>query len=84
MLYHRPIYYAISHILVGFIAVWYPILGVIGIIYQFIQYILNVRFFPIELTWRPGNNLYHTSVKLFEIGIGYILGYIVKYGKPAL
>jgi hypothetical protein len=84
MLYDRPIYYAISHILIGFIAVWYPILGVIGVIYQLAQYILNVRFFPVEGTWRPGNNLYHTGIKLLEMGLGYILGYIIKNGLPTI
>jgi hypothetical protein len=84
MLYDRPIYYAISHILIGFIAVWYPIVGVIGVLYQLAQWILNIRFFPVEGTWKKGNNAYHTGMKLFEMAIGYILGYIVKHGIPTL
>jgi hypothetical protein len=84
MLYERPYYYAISHILIGFIAVWYPIIGVIGIMYQLTQYILNIRFFPVKLDWEKGNNIYHTGMKFLEIGIGYILGYIVKNGFPTV
>ncbi len=82
MLYERPSYYAISHILIGFMAVWYPVIGIIGIIYQLAQYILNIRFFPVELSWEKGNNIYHTGMKVLEIGIGYLLGYLVKNGKP--
>ena len=84
MLYERPFYYAISHILIGFIAVWYPVVGVIGVMYQLAQFILNVRFFPIELTWEKGNNLYHTGLKVLEIGIGYSIGYIIKNGLPTI
>ena len=84
MLYERPYYYAISHILIGFIAVWYPVIGVIGVMYQLAQWILNVRFFPVELSWKPGNNRYHTGMKLFEIGLGYTIGYIIKNGFPTL
>jgi hypothetical protein len=78
LIYQRPYYYAISHILIGFIAVWYPVIGVIGVIYQLAQWILNVRFFPVEGTWRPGNNAYHTGLKLSEIALGYMLGYVIK------
>lgn len=78
MLYERPYYYAISHILIGFIAVWYPIIGVIGVLYQITQWILNVRFFPVKGTWEKGNNLYHTGMKLFEMGIGYGIGHIIQ------
>jgi hypothetical protein len=84
MLYERPYYYAISHILIGFIAVWYPIVGVIGVLYQLAQYILNVRFFPIELTWEKGNNAYHTGMKVFEMILGYILGSLVKNGESII
>ena len=75
MLYERPYYYAISHIVIGLIAAWYPIIGVLAILYQAIQYVLNVRFFPITMTIKKGNNIVHTGLKLVEIGIGYGIGY---------
>ena len=84
MLYERPPYYAISHILIGFIAVWYPLVGIVGVIYQLIQYIFNIRVFPITMSIKNGNNLGHTSLKLVEIGLGYALGYVIKPHWPKL
>ena len=77
MLYERPPIYAISHIGIGFIAAWYPIIGVIGIIYQLAQLILNIRFFPLQFSWAKGNNIHHTTVKLLEMLLGYCLGYFI-------
>ena len=77
MLYERPPIYAISHILIGFIAVWFPIIGIIGLIYQLAQYILDIRTFPRELKIEKGNSWQHTSLKLAEMGIGYMIGYII-------
>ena len=78
MLFERPPIYAISHILIGFIAAWYPTIGVIAIVYQLLQYILNIRFFPITLSWKHGNHIEHTSLKLFEIAIGYVIGTLIR------
>lgn len=77
MLYERPPIYAISHIIIGFIAVWFPIIGIIGIIYQLAQYILDIRTFPRELKIEKGNSWQHTTLKLTEMGIGYLIGYII-------
>jgi hypothetical protein len=68
----------ISHILFGFLAVWFPWVGWLAILYQILQLIFNVRVFPIEGVIKEGNNLAHTGLKLLEIGLGYGLGYIVK------
>ena len=78
MLYERPYYYMISHILIGFISVWYPIVGILGIIYQLLQYFLNIRIFCIEMRIKKGNSIDHTALKIFEIVIGYSLGYIIN------
>jgi hypothetical protein len=78
MLYERPYYYAVSHLLIGFFAAWFPIVGVIGVVYQLGQLLFNVRCFPVELRCEEGNNIYHTGMKVFEMGIGYIVGRFFK------
>ncbi len=79
MLYKRPSYYMVSHILFGFLAVWYPWIGVTAVTYQLLQYILNVRVFPIERRILHENTAMHTALKLAELGIGYALGYYVRF-----
>ncbi len=74
MLYDRSPIYAITHILIGFIAVWYPIIGIGGLIYQVGQLVLNIRAFPFEGKIRKGNNIYHTGLKVAEMGLGYAIG----------
>ena len=77
MLYERPTFYAITHILIGFIAVWYPIVGILGVGYQLMQYVLNIRTFPREFQIKKGNSWQHTSLKLAEMALGYGLGLLV-------
>jgi len=74
MLYPRPSYYMISHVAIGFIAAWIPILGILAVLYQVGQYALNIRTFPFEMTYKEGNSLQHTGLKLAEMLGGYILG----------
>ncbi len=50
--------------------------GVIGVLYQFIQYMLNIRVFPIEGKILLGNSIQHTGLKLAEMGLGYMVGII--------
>lgn len=76
--YERPPMYAVSHVLFGFLAVWYPLVGFLALMYQLGQLIYNVRIFPVEGTIRPGNSVAHTAVKVGEMGIGYIVGLAVK------
>lgn len=77
MLYDRPGFYAITHIVIGFIAVWYPIVGILGITYQLMQFFLNIRTFPREFMIKKGNSWQHTSLKLAEMALGYIIGLFV-------
>ena len=77
MLYDRPPFYAISHILIGLIAVWFPFIGIVGILYQLTQYAFNVRTFPRELRIEKGNSWQHTGLKLFEMAVGYSIGLIL-------
>ena len=78
MLYERPYYYLLSHIIIGFVAVWYPSIGILGVLYQVLQYIFGIRFFILEMKIRNKNSFYHTILKLAEISIGYILGRVTK------
>lgn len=76
--YYKPWYYTASHVATGFIAVWYPIIGLIALLYQIGQLIFNVRVFPVERRILHGNSFQHTFKKLTEILLGYTIGYLVK------
>lgn len=76
--YYKPWYYTVSHILIGFSTVWYPIIGILALIYQLGQLFFNVRVFPIEWKISEGNSIEHTFKKLFEILLGFVIGLIVK------
>jgi hypothetical protein len=77
-LYDRPPHYAISHILFGFAAVWFPIIGILAVAYQLLQYVFNVRTFPVEWRIEKGNSVAHTGLKLAEMALGYTFGSIIK------
>ena len=79
--YERPHYYAVFHMLFGFSAVWFPIIGVLAILYQVLQFAFNIRFFPLEMVIRKGNSVEHTAVKICEIAFGYIIGKIARLSK---
>ena len=74
MIWERPMIYRIIHVLSGFAAYSYPILLFAIIGYHFLQYILNVRFFLFEGTYRSGNSLEHTALKLVEVAVGWLGG----------
>jgi hypothetical protein len=77
-IYDRPAFYFFTHLLMGFAAAWYPIIGILAILYQLGQLAFNVRVFARELKILKGNSVAHTFVKLMEIGLGYLLGSVVK------
>jgi hypothetical protein len=76
-LYERPRYYAASHLFFGFIAVWFPLVGILALVYQLGQYVFNIRAFPVEGRIEPGNSWQHTGLKLFEMAVGYLAGTLV-------
>lgn len=78
MLFERHPIYRVSHVLLGFIGVWYPLVAVLAVAYQVIQYVLNVRVFPMEGRIKKGNTVQHTGMKLFEVFVGYTLGIFTK------
>ena len=73
----HPIYF-ITHLILGFVGYFYPMVlyGTIG--YQVLQYGMDVRFFLFEGVIKSGNSLEHTAMKLGEVGIGYILAVLYK------
>ncbi len=78
LFYKRAPYYIFIHLLFGFIAAWIPSIGIFAVLYQVLQFIFNVRVFPVEGVIRPGNSIAHTSLKLGEMAIGYGVGLLVK------
>jgi hypothetical protein len=77
-LYERPPHYALSHILFGFVAVWFPSIGILAVTYQLLQFALNVRTFPVEGRIEKGNSVAHTGLKLAEMAAGYALGWGIQ------
>ncbi len=78
-LYERPRHYAVSHVLLGFLAAWVPIIGILAVVYQLGQLGFNVRVFPVEGKILSGNSVEHTGLKLAEMLLGYILGRLVRH-----
>jgi hypothetical protein len=72
MIYEKPIYYTLFHILIGFLSYDYPILFWGFLIYQGLQYVLNVRFFVIEWKIAQENSWQHTALKVGEFFVGYL------------
>ena len=81
MIYPKPFHYTLSHVIIGFLAAYYPWVGVIAIVYQLTQLVLNVRFFPAEWVVRQGNSVEHTFMKLSEIGLGYLIGLFLRRAR---
>lgn len=76
--YEKPIYYTIIHILIGIIAYYYTTVGVIYLMYQFLQLYLNKRFFLFQWKIEHGNTLVHTLIKIGESMIGWLGAYGVN------
>jgi hypothetical protein len=77
-LYERPRHYAVSHMLFGFLAAWFPVIGILAVVYQLGQLFFNVRVFPVEGKVLSGNSVQHTGLKLAEMLVGYIVGRLVR------
>lgn len=73
----HPIY-LVTHVILGAIGYFYPEVLYATIGYQFIQYILNIRFFLFEGVIKSGNTLNHTLIKLGEVAVGYIFIMLYK------
>ena len=79
MLFERAPIYAVTHILAGFLGAWYTVILVLAVVYQLSQYFFHVRFFLFELSIKSGNSIQHTSLKLLEILLGYLIGLFVRF-----
>ena len=66
------------HIGFGFATAWYPLFGWFVFFYHMIQYALNQRWFVFEQRIEEGNTLEHTTFKVTESLIGYLIGMIAK------
>ncbi len=85
--YDKPFIYTLSHIVAGAIAVFYPLVLWLFLVYQLLQLALDVRFFGLSREIRPGNNPLHTARKLGEFVSGYSVTWFLKNpwssSKPA-
>lgn len=70
--------YLITHLILGFVGYFYPavLYGTIG--YQLLQYGIGMRFFLFEGVIKSGNTIEHTTMKLGEVAIGYIIAIVYK------
>ena len=75
MEYHTPPLYMASHVIMGMIAYFYPILIVLIIGYQLLQLALNCRFFLFSWKIERGNSAIYTLYKIMQYAVGYAVGY---------
>jgi hypothetical protein len=73
-----PTHYVLSHFVTGFIGAYYPIIAILGLLYQLGQYYYGVRVFPLEGKIIKGNSPYITSVKITQLAVGYLIGALLK------
>ena len=76
MQFQTPPLYFISHILLGMLSYFYPLIIILIIMYQFLQLAINGRFFLFEWEFKTGNSLIYTLYKISQ----YVLGYALVYG----
>jgi hypothetical protein len=74
----HPIY-LVSHVILGFIGYFYPLVLYATLGYQFVQYILDIRFFLFESAIKSGNSIEHTAIKLGEVGVGYVIALLYDH-----
>jgi hypothetical protein len=72
-IWEKPPIYTLIHVVTGVVGYFFPWVLVASVLYHFLQYALDVRFFALEGTYEEGNSLEHTAVKLAEIGVGYTM-----------
>ena len=72
VIYEKPSKYLIIHVTLGIISFFYRPLIWIFLAYQFLQLVLNKRFFIFEWRIKKGNSIEHTVVKLLEFFAGFL------------
>jgi hypothetical protein len=73
LVYEKPFYYALIHVVAGFLAFHYTWVGIVFVMYQLVQLFLNKRFFVFEGKIKDGNSATHTAFKLGEFSIGMLI-----------
>jgi hypothetical protein len=76
-IWNKPPIYTLIHVLTGVAGYFFPWVLIATVLYHFLQYFLDVRFFVFEWTYEEENSLEHTFMKLAETAIGYGLAYLV-------
>jgi hypothetical protein len=82
--YKKPLYYGLIHVFSGFVAFYYSWFGIVFLLYQLSQLILNKRYFIFQWKIEEGNSLSHTAFKLSEFLVGLLIGYIIHKSFPKL
>ena len=79
MLYDKPFYYVIIHIIIGIISYYNMYYGILFIVYQLFQLYLQKRFFLFQWTVKEGNSIQHTVIKIGECAIGWAGAFLLHY-----
>ena len=79
--YKKPFYYALIHVVAGFLAFHYTLFGVVFIMYQLLQLYLHKRFFVFEGKIKDGNSARHTAFKLGEFLIGMLIAFVISCSR---
>ena len=77
LVYEKPFYYALIHVVAGFLAFHYDWVGIVFVLYQLVQLFLNKRFFVFEGKIKDGNSATHTAFKLGEFSIGMLIAFVI-------
>ena len=78
LVYEKPFYYALIHVVAGFLAFHYTWVGIVFVMYQLVQLFLNKRFFVFEGKIKDGNSATHTAFKLGEFSIGMLIAFAIS------
>ncbi len=73
----KPPIYIATHIGMGIVSFFFPVLIAVFTVYQLVQYFLDVRFFIPERQIREKNSTLHTAIKFAEFGVGLLIGYAI-------
>jgi hypothetical protein len=84
VIYEKPSAYLIVHVLLGVVSAFFiPVLWMfLG--YQFLQLLLNKRFFLFEWRIKNGNSIEHTVVKLVEFFVGFLSGKLFQHYRSRI
>ena len=73
LVYEKPFYYGLIHVVFGFVAFHYTWVGIIFVMYQLLQLFLHKRFFVFQGKIKDGNSVRHTALKLGEFLVGMLI-----------